>query len=239
LEKRNKFWQTIGNTEGVEIPATLLSELEMQEFAKPTAVPYPEAVPLTSPTVPESTLEYVRNRGFDPVDLNDNWGVWYSRDEDLLGGYDHLVFPVFYNKKLMGWQARLVEDAPRPKYYIPKGMDKAKLLFNSDRARLYQDVIVCEGVFDTIRVGYNAVCTFGKKPSNRQLRLLRDYWPNGEVILLYDPDTAEESSLLAARYTSAGFFKKGCRYIKLPEGKDPADMNRKQLIELIAGEYVN
>lgn len=123
-----------------------------------------------------------------------------------------IVFPVVMSGDIVGWQARVVDrmeddrrfvwhdpnwvemkrvmgrfvDADVPKYYTCPGMQRSTAIYNFDGARKHRHVVVTEGVLDAIRVGPEAIATFGKIITANQVRLLKAYWDT--VIILRDSD---------------------------------------------------
>lgn len=85
------------------------------------------------------------------------------------------------------------EDAGVPKYYTCPGMQRSRALFNFDKAKLSKGyVIVTEGPVDALKVGSQAVATFGKKLTRDQIRILSSNWPKILMILDSEIDTEEE-----------------------------------------------
>ena len=60
-------------------------------------------------------FRYMRNRGFDPVALGKFYGIRYCYEGRIFGGgsfrfdtYNTIVFPIWMNQQVVGWQARLL-----------------------------------------------------------------------------------------------------------------------------------
>lgn len=173
-------------------------------------------------------VQYLKNRGFDPVHLGKTYGLAYCREgkpyiRGLFNTTNTLVIPVYVEGKLIGWQSRLLYNPDKlddetcealgflyedgkwkrpPKYFTMPGMDKGKMLFNYDWARQSSVVVVCEGIFDAMAVGRCAVAAFGKGVTDVQANMLRSYWDL--VILLLDPGDADDDTMkLAAKLSNA------------------------------------
>lgn len=192
----------------------------------------PEVVPVIKPlptdtVMPGSLMElheldsehpamkYIHRRKFDPVELNDVFGVrycsegrWFAEKYDTTNS---LIFPMWMNNKLIGWQSRLLYDPDKltddecavmnmpvdedgdyvkpPKYWTSPGLEKGRILFNYDWARTSDVVVICEGTFDAMAVGKCGVATLGKGVTERQIRLIMAYWK--VAVLLLDPGDAD------------------------------------------------
>ncbi len=192
---------------------------------------------LTSLTANGDVLTYLRNRkggGFDPKMLEDKYNVSYCFDaaDDFPLMTNRLLIPVYYHGMLVGWQGRAIDDEIRPKYYTMPGFPKGRVLFNFDVAKSKPFVVVCEGVFDAIRVGDCAVAVLGSQITSMQSKLLYYNWKHGAMLILFDPD--DEKAQERARTTvkvcrDKDFFRGGVANIVLPEGKDAADMNHDEV----------
>ena len=114
---------------------------------------------------------------------------------------DSLVFPVHYNKELVGWQLRFI---PGTKHGDRMGkmkylhvFKKGNYLYNYDNAKNYSSVVLVEGVKKAWKFP-NGVASLGKGISERQIQLIQ-HW--NEIILMYDGDdkTQAQAEVLRAR----------------------------------------
>ena len=183
----------------------------------PTNVPPPGAlVPLTELDDNHPAIVYLTHRGFDPRELSEVFGVRYCVTGKLCAGIyntsNTLIFPLWMNGKLIGWQSRLLYTPDKmtdqecedmgfikdedgdfvnpPKYWTSGGITKGRIFFNNDWARQSDVVVVCEGTFDAMAVGKCGVATLGKGIAEHQIRMLMAYWK--VVVLLLDPGDADE-----------------------------------------------
>lgn len=159
---------------------------------------------------------YIRGRGFSVQALDKYYGVMYCRKGKKFAGgiYDTsntVVFPVWMNGKLAGWQSRLMYNPDSipdsecgmmgfmqdgdgkyirpPKYFTDPAMRKGECLYNFDLAKKSELVVICEGTMDAMAVGPCAVATFGKGVSIEQAHLIQDNWKLAAILL--DPGDAE------------------------------------------------
>lgn len=138
-------------------------------------------------------------------ELYETYQVGYIRKEDekmitfdkkdgttgfAISSADSLVFPVFQAGELVGWQLRYVNPKSKKFKYLhvfPKG----NYLYNYDNAKKYETVVVVEGVKKAWKFP-NAVATFGKGISEKQIQLLQE-WKH--IIFLYDGEDATQSKI--------------------------------------------
>lgn len=211
---------------------TLIQEARNMTFTpaekverKPISVTDPgEIIPLHALPSTHQAILYLKNRGFDPNELERMFGVSYCREgKPFAGGLfntsNTIVLPMYDNGKVIGWQSRLLYNPDKltdeeclafgfgrkqngkfrrpPKYFTSPGLEKGKILFNKDWAVHSDVVVVTEGAFDAMAVGLCGVATFGKNVSDEQVAAL-SRWKL--VVLLLDPDAASEQAALAARF---------------------------------------
>jgi DNA primase len=114
-------------------------------------------------------------------------------DDDYVG--PAIVFPHFWQGRLVGWQSRFLED-DRPvwckKYNNTHDFPKDETLYNYDRALNSQMMpIVVESVPTALFLescGYPSICTFGASVTGKQMQLLRTFQQG--LILAFDNDKA-------------------------------------------------
>lgn len=165
-------------------PFQLQSEDDISIPSEPLTLPQ-YFYPLGHKFIPMITT-YALNRGF-PFETMYNLGFGGC----LTGKYGGcLIMPAFMNTDLLFWQARDAYNRPLPRYRTPEGYSSSNSLFNIDKATTFDEVIICEGIFSALRVGEDAVATFGNKISAHQIQLLKKR-NISKVVLCYDPDTWE------------------------------------------------
>lgn len=110
-------------------------------------------------------------------------GVYYTNVGRYAG---RLVFPIYENGRLMGYDARIVNPAVVPdewkttKWLRPAGMDAASIVYPYNllpELTNVQHVVVCEGLLDAvsyIQLGVPAIPSFGISPptSDRITKLI-------------------------------------------------------------------
>ena len=121
-------------------------------------------------------VEYVYDRGFDPLDKNFYWSP--------ADGYaDRVIVPFYYNGKIVGNTARKVRSG-RPKY---RSDHHSHFVFNVDSQEEDQKYIfVTEGPFDAMAVDGVALLT--NNIAEQQYRIIQGL--GHEVIIIPDQDEA-------------------------------------------------
>ncbi len=101
----------------------------------------------------------------------------------------------------------------------------AKLIFNIDRMRDGQEIVLMEGVFDALRLPNQAVCSFGAHLSREQRALIRKR--TDKVIICWDGDIFTDPKLFHQMRRVAGELVSDLiqvRIAHLPDGTDPGDL---------------
>ena len=132
---------------------------------------------------------YLKERGIHP-DTAAHFGAGYYAGPGLLSG--RVVIPIHNERgQLLAYAGRSIDEA-RPKYKLPGGFAKSRVLFNLHRAlaRGQDTVIVVEGFFDCMKVhqaGQRCVvammgCCLSDEPEKVLLKRFR------KIVLMLDAD---------------------------------------------------
>lgn len=173
-------------------------------------------------------LTYLARRGITKLDVR-QYGLVYCQ----AGRYaNRLIFPVWERRRLVYFQARAMWEAQGRRFLktlnppnVEGAASATEVLFNLDTARQYPRVAITEGPIDAIRVGPDAVATFGKKISMIQILKMK-YAGVRAIDLMWDGPSKTEPygawpEMLQAASKLAGMFN-DVRLVFLPEG-DPGD----------------
>lgn len=248
LTKFQQFWDKLKENgyEGNGVPLEASANVYEGDGAavidavQSAAAVLPGCVPLTGDDTPAAVHEYLRGRGIDPYDLERELSACWSDDPEKKGyGVGRIIFPVWQNHRLVGYQGRALDKDVSdrvPKYWFPHGSQSNNWLYNLDRARWCDPVVLVEGVLDVYKVGAAGVGRFGKVTHPRQLALLRAIW--GTRSLVYLPDTNDPLAIAKAReeamdWQIRGLFAGGVDLVYLPRNRDPGGMSRKELYDII------
>jgi hypothetical protein len=126
---------------------------------------------------------YLKARGYNPKECKEIYGFKsYGHvvlDKDYFNLRERIIVPIHDKEgELVSWVARDYTGNSRLRYLTPKPGQCVKttkeVLYNqhlcsSDYA------IVCEGVFDALKIGIGAIATFGISLTGEQLSLLAKY----------------------------------------------------------------
>lgn len=157
---------------------------------------------------------------------------------------DRVVFPVHrWDGKLIGYTGRTVAEATadNPKWLLPPGLVKPKVLFNLHRiAGKFDTVIIVEGPLDLVAVYQaafpNVVALLGKELieddslSYDQLRLVAKNFSKAVLLLDGDENGQEAARRIAGRLAASLWV----RAVTLPDGKDPSDLEPEALRQLLS-----
>lgn len=112
---------------------------------------------------------------------------------------ERLIFPVYFNEHLVGWQARSLpgtfygDRAEVIKYYHI--FNKGKYLYNYDSAKSQKPVVIVEGVKKALKFGEWGIATFGTGISNDQVALMAATW--SQFIIMLDAEEHNRTQTVA------------------------------------------
>ncbi len=151
---------------------------------------------------------------------------------------NYICIPVYQFGKLKFIEGRKYKDNNhQPKYYRrPANAKTNNILFPLDKIKNTNYLIFVEGIFDMLnmwQLGYkNTVCLFGASNFNKTKLELVDRIGVTKVDIMMDPDTA---GTIAAEKISNQLDTRNIqsRIIKLPLGRDPGDLNKEEIKEIL------
>lgn len=234
--------QMVMDIENLETYNELLNLLKNGQFTelefKEERIELPESKPVELPEgfklitqgkshLAKITRNYLKHRGFNIEELAKQ-GIGYCTKGDYFG---YVILPFYSKGHIIYFNARLV-IGNGPRYNNPPktltGIGKEFLIYNSDALQLYNQIFICEGVFNALTMGERAIATMGKAVSRVQLNALLKS-PVKRFILLLDPDAKKQAIDLALKLVN---FKK-VKVVYLPTGKDCNDLGRRKVMKLI------
>jgi DNA primase len=141
-----------------------------------------------------------------------------------------IIVPFVEDDRVVYFIARDFMGGAYRKYDNPKrdeiGIGKEEVVFNINGARMVKQAVICEGVFDAIRVGIDGVAILGVSISDSQTAKLLSM---KKVYVMLDADAPNEAMKLAKKFQKIG---KQVYLIKLAKG-DPDDYTRDEIRHLI------
>lgn len=160
----------------------------------------------------------------------------------IYGKYKNsIIIPIYYNRQFVNFIGR-VWDKDSNKRYLNCPNEESlyntkHLVYNYDNIKRGLDkLLIVEGAFDAIKTGLDrTVALCGTEITQEQKNLIIKLNAK-ELIIIFDNDphliTTSKKANTLADYLSP--FAK-TRVIKLPHGKDPAEMERHEITKLIGG----
>jgi DNA primase len=129
----------------------------------------------------------------------------------------------------------LRNDLPRgvPKYILPRGFEKRRVLFNLHRVSGAEHLVVVEGYWSVFRLHALAVPTIalmGRTLSPEQETLLIDSGVRRLTLLLDGDRPGREATLELLPRLACPFF---IRVVHLPDGAQPDTVPEKFLLEVL------
>ena len=194
--------------------------------------------------LPEYSPKILEPWGFSHPYIRER-GITLEASSKLDVGYDpqinRIVFPHFWDGKLMGWQQRAIPPDPRwpgsspqaPKYKNSTGFPKSETLYGAQWVDPKSSVVVVESPMSVAKahaLGFtNVLATFGAKVSQTQVDYLKGF---SEVLIWFDADNAGD---LAARKVANGLYRHtSVKVVVAEEGKDLADYDSlDQIVRMI------
>jgi DNA primase len=186
----------------------------------------------TRVAVPDFAAERVlREKGIQPQTLA-NWGVrWTSEPPAFAIPYRDL------QGALIGVVERLY-DGKGPTYdngrywqYADGSRPMGQFLFGLDRVLPSSEIILVEGFWDTMKLhqeGYvNALGLIGTRATGRHQKLLQELFPSASLLWVPDGDSP------GRKWLQQPFFNHEARRIALPAERDPDNLSREELLQLL------
>lgn len=199
--------------------------------------------------IPTYSDRVLKQWGFTHPYLTKYRGVTHEAATRLRVGYDHedrrIVFPLFFEGKLVGWQKRAVPDGlgypPTlaegdylPKYKNTPGFPKSRALYNYDTVveRGRDEILVVESPMSCLKAESltdgddllaGTISTLGAKVSDTQVAYLRRF---KRVYVYFDADSAGQKG---ARFLTERLYRHtDCVVVRAEWGKDLADYETKE-----------
>jgi DNA primase len=182
----------------------------------------------------DGTHAYLQERGIE-VDTAAHFGVGFYAGPGLLQG--RVVIPIHnQHGQLLAYAGRSIDGAA-PKYKLPAGFAKSRVLFNLHCAATHgiDRVIVVEGFFDCLKMhqaGFPCVVgLMGCSLSAHQEALLVERYRNVTLMLDGDPAGQQGSRLIADR------LRPQCAVdiAKLVRGQQPDQLTTPEILRALSG----
>lgn len=193
-------------------------------------------VPLESLAEDHPARIYVERRQYDPVWLSRMFGVSFCMEHRLGWINRRLIIPIWFQGKLVGWQARAIQeirDDTTPKYFTMPGLHKNQLFYNWDMASREPCVVLTEGATKAWRVGRCGLATLGKTKelSLPRLHLLGSLPQQTIIVVLMDGNAFLEGQELARQLHV--LFPNRVVHVPLRGEIDPGDLSEELLWDWI------
>lgn len=175
---------------------------------------------------------YLRNRNFDIEYLWRKYDLYFT--SHLHEDPWRIVIPIFCKDKIVSYQGRDISGKSHLRYKAcPKEREiihYKNLLYNMRNSR-NDRVIVVEGITDVWRVGDDCVCTFGVGYTKEQLLLLASNYSTVFIMFDFEEEAQNRATKLGTELSSLG-TEVHIVYLEEMEGKDPAELEEKIVLEI-------
>ncbi len=176
-----------------------------QEEAKVAIFP----MKFPKPNAPLSPLykRYLEGRGFDPEELEKEWGVFQTGPVSFLDdiSYSHrIIIPIRWDGEVVSFQGRDITGKSDRKYLVcPKRREKIhhkNILYGKQESwRRSRGIIVVEGVTDVWRLGRFSAATFGIEFKMEQILQLARLHDRFHIVFDDEPQAQRQARELATK----------------------------------------
>lgn len=184
-----------------------------------------------------SHMQYICERGLDPICLSKVWRISAIGSTNEYQYRNRVFIPVYnHQRSFVSWVTRTIDPSNKYRYLAAPPKNEVEplktLLYGEQFVSPCDAVVVTEGVFDALRIGRNAVATFGKKVTSEQFLKISRY---AHRIICFDneKDTQEQArALMRALSVYPGKTDNICL-----DAPDPGSATQEEVNELL--QYIN
>lgn len=173
--------------------------------------------------------KYLESRGFNPIEFSEDYGALVPYPGTRYTG--RVILPVYEKGNLVYFQARATNPQAKPKYLNPAkehaALSKSQIVYNLDKAKEYEEIILCEGIFSAVSAGKNAVGIFGKELSDTQMYKIFKSGVRSVVVML--DEGAEEQAQAAALKLSTRLKVRVAKLL----GGDPNELPHSDVVKAV------
>lgn len=189
-------------------------------------------------TIPDIKLYNIKSYRNFTTDTIEYFGLKYAENFPIINSKGEtktlnkrLVFPIYFNNKLVGVTLRRINNKDNPKWlHQPTSIKTGHILYNYDNIQPFKPIIIVEGILDVWKYHQlgitNVIATFGANLTKEQEKLLIK--KTDTVILSYDNDDAGNKA--TQKVIEQLRYKTNLHQINLPDGLDPYDTDDKILL---------
>lgn len=211
-----------------------LSDLTSKGYKKEKKAKITILLPFNRQNLTEEQRQALLNRGLTDDDIE-----YY----DISGG-KRIQIPNFVMGNLSDlicfWEYRKDKiNKKNPKYLYSSNVKKSDCLFNAHRIEKNSHITLCEGIFNAITAGKNAVASYGRSLSDEQLEILLKCEPN-LITIAYDSDLPGVTGAIEViKKLIDSDYKGKVDYILLPKGSDINDLGKQRYIDYYNKNKIN
>lgn len=160
------------------------------EPERPAELAYPSG----TGALAEQHKRYLKQRGFDADELEQEWklmGTGPVSSLDRVNLANRIVIPIYWGGRAVSWQTRSISDrpgvvrykgCPKEREVVPQG----SIIYGKPGARWGDTGVMVEGVTDVWTLGADAFASFGVGVSIGQLKTIASQF--NRVVIAFDPE---------------------------------------------------
>lgn len=198
----------------------------------------PGSVPLIYLAESHAAIRYlheerrIREKGYTREQL---WADFKVHATLALDRESRIIFPILFRGGVKSWVGRACASSSEVKYYCCPGTKISRMLYNYDRIKRFEPLIIVEGIFDALAVYYNittnVVALFGKTIHPEQVNLLNKH--QSVKYLCLDSDAVKDAK-------KEVYKLKNCKVLELSHGDPDSDIQsvKERLYQIGAGLFV-
>ena len=170
-----------------------------------TTLTYPDG---TGPLLP-AHLAYLKGRGLDPDQVQEEFGPIYGTGPMAAELPNRIIFPLYLEGKAVSWQARSIHPQCDQKYRYHTCPPDKEIIHHKNIAYgldgvAGESVLICEGVFDVMKMGRGCCHLFGISWLNVQLNELANRFSSVYVMFDSEPGAQASGKRLAEALSGLG-----------------------------------
>jgi len=183
-------------------------------------------------------LAYLKNRGYDPAYLEEEWKVFQTGPVSYLDDISYsnrIVIPIMWDNKIVSFQTRDITGKSPKKYLVcPMKREvihhKNIVYGNQEYLEKAKNIIIVEGVFDVWKFGLYSCATFGTSFKMEQVLQLAKY--DARFFIVFDNETQaqEQARQLMIKLKTLGKIAQ----IETVDS-DPGNMNSSEANYFVTG----
>lgn len=194
----------------------------------------PSVLKLPGRGTPEQIhIDYLKSRNIDHRWLEEWYDVRYTTDHATHPW--RVIIPVWHGNGYVSYVGRDVTGKSKSRYLTcyPENevRDIKQCVFGTQRTS-GDTVIVTEGVFDALRIGFGGLAVLGSSWTQEQARIIGTTYKRSFILFDAEPEAAKKATSLARACAMFAGHRSGVVTLSGERGMDPASLPEETLAKL-------